>query len=89
MMEMVGRQVRVDDVLRLFEQEAKFEVTTVIREELKRRAEGMDGTGSNFGEVVSKLVVSSILMMTEENELVEGDALSLNACSPRCEAMDC
>lgn len=67
-MQMVGETVAVDEVTRLFEEVTgrKMEVTTVGREELRQRADTIEGFGSTREEIFKKMVSEINLLVLEE-----------------------
>ena len=57
-------------------------MSSVNREELKRRADGIEGAGKTMDEVVTKLSTTSLLVMIEGSREMEGEILSLNMVFP-------
>ena len=69
-MSMVGDTVRVDEVLGLLERHVgtAFEVSQVGKEELRRRAESVQGIGSNRNEIFKKMIAQIELVMLKESK---------------------
>ncbi|KAL9131685.1 MAG: hypothetical protein Q9217_000426 [Psora testacea] len=69
-MGMVGETIAVDEVVELLHAKigGSFDVTTVNRSDLLRRAASTKGLGSNRAEIVSKMVSQLVLVMLEDKE---------------------